>query len=120
MRMFPKKNGWKNLFTPDSEIIHYGGATTKQMPKVFKLQLYGSHLIFMKLHRSWLTFIVARLLTALFFFLRVPYWLAVALLRRNERNGSIRNAETCLVGGSYCLVNWKKLLMNSETIGEGI
>ena len=38
-----KKNGWKNYFTPEAEIIHYGGATTIQMPKVFKLQLSGSH-----------------------------------------------------------------------------
>ena len=114
-----KKNGWKNLFTPEAEIIHYGGETTKQMPRVFKLQLCGSHLIFMRLHRGWLTFVFARVLTALFFFLRVPYWLSVALLTRNGGKGSIRNAETYLIGGFYCLVNWKKLLMNSETIGEG-
>lgn len=115
-----KKNGWKNYFTPEAEIIHYGGATTTQMPKVFKLQLYGSHLIFMKLHRSPLTFALARLLTSLFFILRVPYWLFAALLVKKGKAKAMRNVETCLAGGFYCLVNWKKLLMDSKTFGERI
>ena len=57
-----KKNGWKILFTPDAHIIHYGGQTTKQMASKFQLQLYGSKLIFMKLHKKKLTFLLFRLL----------------------------------------------------------
>ena len=115
-----KKHGWKNYFTPEARIIHYGGATTRHMPRVFKLQLYGSNLIFTKLHKSWLTFIIARFLISLFFFFRVPYWLTVALFGKDDRNRSFRHVETYLAGGFYCLVDWKKLLMNSKTFAERI
>jgi GT2 family glycosyltransferase len=115
-----RQHGWKNYFTPDPEIIHYGGGTTRQMPKVFRLQLYGSNLIFTRLHKSWLTFIIARVLISLFFFFRTPYWLTVALFGKDDRSRSIRRVETCLIGGFYCLVNWKKLLMNSKALVERI
>jgi GT2 family glycosyltransferase len=112
-----RRNGWKIMFSPNAEIIHYGGQTTKQMTREFKLQLYGSKLIFVKLHRKKLVFQFARLLTALFFFLRVPYWLAVSMLHKNEkREKSIQTAKTYLIGSFYCLVNWRKLLMNREAV----
>ena len=111
-----KKNGWKIVFTPSAQIIHYGGQNTKQMARKFKLQLYGSNLIFMKKHKSKLAFLVARFLIALFLFLRVPYWLATAVLRKTQRSKSIETAGTYLIGGLYCLTNWKKLLMNKEAI----
>lgn len=111
-----KKNGWKILFTPEPQIIHYGGQTTEQTSEKFRLQLSGSRLIFMKLHRSKLTFPFARLLIALFLFLRIPYWLAIAMLQKNERKKSIQTAKTYSIGGFYCLADWKKLLMNKEAI----
>ncbi len=111
-----KKNGWKIMFTPEIQIIHYGGQTTKQMTKEFRLQLQGSGLIFMKLHRNKLAFPLARLLAVMFFFLRVPYWLVRAILHKNERKKSIQTAGTYLIGGFYCLADWKKLLMNKQAI----
>jgi hypothetical protein len=113
-----KKMGWKILFTPEPEIIHYGSQTTKQMAEKFRLQLFGSMLIFMKLHRSKLTFPFARFLIALFFFLRVPYWLAVAMLQKNERKKSIQTAKTYSIAGFYCLADWKKLSMNKVRYRE--
>jgi len=111
-----KKNGWKIMFTPDGQIIHYGGQTTRQMARKFRLQLHGSELIFMKLHRSKLTFLFARFLTASFLILRVPYWLAVAALRKHKRKLSIQTTKTYLLGSFYCLADWKKLLMNKEAV----
>lgn len=111
-----KKNGWKILFTPEAKIIHYGGQTTKKMTREFKLQFYGSILIFMKLHRSKLTFPFARLIISIFFFLRIPYWFSKALLDMNDRKKSLETAKTYLVGAFYCLTNWKKLLMNKDFI----
>jgi len=111
-----KKAGWKVMFTPDGRIIHYGGQTTSQKARAFRLQLEGSKLIFMKLHRSKAAFPFACLMAALFFFLRVPYWLAVGLLRKKEGKKSIEHAVTYLIGSCYCLTNWKKLLMNREAM----
>lgn len=113
-----KKNGWKVLFVPEPEIIHYGGQTTKQMMREFKLQLFGSKLIFVELHRSKLEFPVACFLTAMFFLLRVPYWIAMAALRKHKRKTSIQNAKTYLLGSFYCLTDWKNLLMNREAVKE--
>jgi len=111
-----KKNGWKIMFTPGAQIIHYGGQTTRQMAKEFRLQLSGSQLIFMKLHRNKLAFPFARSLIALFFLLRVPYWLATAIVHKNERKRATEIVKTYLVCGFYCLWDWKKLLMNRKLI----
>jgi len=111
-----KKNGWKIMFTPDGQIIHYGGQTTRQMARKFRLQVLGSQLIFMKLHRGKLSFLLARLLTALSLFIRVPYWLVTAVLHKSERRKSMETAGTYLIGGFYCLVGWKNLLMNKNSV----
>lgn len=112
------EHGWKIMFTPEAQIIHYGGQTTSQKARAFRLQLEGSKLIFMKLHRNKLAFPLARFLIALFFLLRVPYWVAMAILNKNERKRSIQTAITYLIGGFYCLAYWKKLLMNKEVIAR--
>jgi len=111
-----QKNGWKVLFSPDAEIIHYGGQTTKQMAEEFLLQLQGSRLIFVKLHRSRLAFHFACFLAALFFFLRVPYWLSIAAFKKNKGKSAFNTARVYMKCGLYCLADWKKLLMNREAI----
>ncbi len=113
-----KKTGWKILFTPGAEIVHYGHQTTKQMRREFVFQFAGSILIFMRLHRSRLTFPLARFLTALFFLLRVPYYVFKALLNKSDGDSSIRTAGTYLVCGVRCLVSWKNLLLNKDVVAE--
>jgi len=112
------KAGWKIMFTPDARIIHYGGQTTKQMARTFRLQLHGSQLIFMKLHRSRLTFPFACILTAFFFILRVPYWFTRGILCRNNRRESFQVVRTYLVGFFCCLTDWKQLLINKKEISR--
>lgn len=111
-----KKSGWKIMFAPDAEIIHCNGQSTKLKPSKFMLQLYGSRLIFMKKYGNRLTFLLACILTAWSLFLRVPYWLGVAIFYKNERKKSIQTTKIYLKGGFYCVVGWKKLLMNKEAI----
>jgi len=112
------KAGWRILFTPGAQIIHYGGQTTKQMARKFRWQLLGSRLIFLKLHgRPW-AFPMARLTTALFFLLRFPYWLAVGILWPSSRREAFGTVGTCVFGGLYCLIDWKRLLMNKDVVGD--
>ena len=113
-----EKSGWKNMFMPYAKIIHYGGATTKRMPDTFRLQLCGSHLIFMRLHRSKPAFACARLLMALFLFVRVPYWYLNALFNKEKRQASIKTGTTYLAGAGHCLNGWKNLLMNKEAVAK--
>lgn len=111
-----KKMGWKMMFTPEAEVIHCNGQTTKKMPEKFLLQLFGSRLMFMKKHGGKLTFLLVCLLMAWSLFVRVPYWLCLAILRKNRRTESIQIAKTYVIGSFYCVVNWEKLLMNREAI----
>ena len=113
-----EKRGWKNLYTPHATIIHHGGRTTRQRPQAFKLQLYGSTLIFMRLHRSRLEFTLACVAVALTLFIRTPYWIVKALVSKKERDHAINTAKAYLAGSFYCLVDWKRLLMNREAMEE--
>ena len=113
-----KKSGWNIMFTPDAQIIHYGGQTTNQKARAFRLQLEGSRLIFMRLHRSRFEFPLARLLVALFFLLRVPGWLGKAIFHKRERQIAVENMSTYLLGGMYSLMGWKDLLMNKDVVKD--
>ena len=112
------KAGWKNMFTPAAQIIHYGGQNTNQEARRFRLQSTGSTLIFMRLHRHWVWFTVARLLNAAFFLSRAPYWLAVALVQGENRKTSLDTAAAYVLGCFYCLTDWTRLLMNRDAFRE--
>lgn len=113
-----KKSGWSVLFMPDAEIIHYGGQTTRKSSRDFNLQLCGSILIFIKKHRGSFQSYLARLLQAIFFLLRAPYWLIRGLMKSNERKQAFYRAGTYLLGAFYCLSTWENLLMNKEEVKE--
>jgi len=113
-----KKNGWRVLFTPEPKIIHYGGQNVRHKPREFKLQLFGSKLIFVRLHRGRIAFALARLFTALFLLFRTPYWLAVAALRKSERDKAIGTAKNYLTGAVHCIGNWRNLVMNKEAVEQ--
>jgi GT2 family glycosyltransferase len=110
--------GWKVMFTPSAKIIHYGGQNTKQMARKFRWQLLGSRLIFMKLHGNPWTFPLACLSTALFFFLRIPYWLVLGIGLGKNRKEAFETAGTCFYGGLFCLFDWKRLLMNRDIVED--
>jgi hypothetical protein len=111
-----RKAGWKIMYTPEPRIIHYHGKTTKHMKREFRLQLFGSVLIFMLLHRGRIAFVLARLAMALMFLLRIPYWLLIGLIRNKERKIALHTTVTYLIGFWYCATNWRKLLMNGDEV----
>lgn len=98
-----KQAGCKILFTPHAEIIHLHGASTRQRRSEMLLQVYGSILLFLKKHRGRLTHALACLLLAIFFLLRVPYWLLMAIISRNGRNNHLLIARTYIVGAVKAL-----------------
>ncbi len=71
-----KKAGWKIMFTPCGQIIHLGGASSKQTRAPMVKQWRKSMLLFYKKHKSMLEYLSAYSLIMLFFLTRVPYrWL---------------------------------------------
>jgi GT2 family glycosyltransferase len=110
------KAGWKIWFTPVAEIIHYGGQTTRQAPSTFTLQLFGAYLLNVRKHYPYRTFVVSRLLTALYFLIRAFYWSVRGLIRNENRSGAFAWARTMYRGSYYCLCDWKGLLMNRRAV----
>ncbi len=104
-----KQAGWKVMFTPVCEIIHLGGQSSRQKRSKMILQLRGSILLFMKKHNSSLKYAFACLLVALFFFLRVPYWLIRAVFSRNNKSDDILIARAYLAGAYKALLGTESL-----------
>ncbi|MHA2314383.1 MAG: glycosyltransferase family 2 protein [Candidatus Hermodarchaeia archaeon] len=104
-----KLAGWKVMFTPVCEIIHLGGQSSRQKRSKMILQLRGSILLFMKKHNSFLTYALACLLVALFFFLRVPYWLIRAMFSRHNKSDDILIARAYLAGACKALLGAESL-----------
>ena len=71
-----KQEGWKVMFTPNAEIIHLGGASSKQIRAAMVKQWRKSMLLFFKKHKSISEYLSAWFLIMLFLLTRVPYrWL---------------------------------------------
>jgi GT2 family glycosyltransferase len=97
-----RQAGWKILFTPEGQIIHYGGASARQNPSNMSLQLRQSVLFFMKKHHTLPAYVSARVLIGFFFLLRIPYWLMIAPLVTGNREGAWRAAKTYTRGAVRC------------------
>jgi GT2 family glycosyltransferase len=81
-----KNEGWKVMFAPVGQIIHFGGQSTAQRPVAMIVQLRLSILKFMKKHYSRPAYLTARFLVALFFAVRLPVWLAKVLIQPTMRD----------------------------------
>ena len=102
------QKGWKVMFAPLGEIIHFGGQSTSQKPVAMIVQLRLSILKFMRKHYSRPAYIFARILIALFFAIRLPVWLAKAFVRpaaRNEAAIKIKAYSTGVVSALFGQVN---------------
>ena len=107
-----RKNGWKVFYTPETSITHHGGRSTLHMKRTFRLQLYGTNLLFFYLNGNWLRLFMGRLLTSAFFILRFPYWLLRSVFSTKGSKESLEEAEICLEGFRLSLFDWKKMLIH--------
>jgi len=106
------KKRWTVMFAPVGEIIHFGGQSTAQKPVAMIVQLRLSILKFMKKHRGWPAYLIARFLVALFFAIRLPVWLAMAFVRpaaRNEAAIKMKAYSTGVVSALLGQVNSEKV-----------
>jgi len=96
-----KQGGWKILFKPEAEIIHFGGQSSKRIPVEMTLQLRGSILLFFQKHRSSFEYIIACILVWLFFAIRIPFWLITFAVKRTDTS---RNKLTAYLKGMHRLM----------------
>lgn len=99
--------GWKTLFTPEAEIIHFGGASSKQKKYEMALQLRASILLFFRKHKCRLSYSLACLLVALFFLLRLPYWLLRATFVSKTRRMDLQTTKTYIAGLFRAFCGWR-------------
>ena len=103
-----REEGWKVMFAPVGEIIHFGGQSTSQKRVAMIVQLRLSILKFMKKHYSWPEYLIGRFLVALFFAIRLPVWLVTAFVRpaaRNEATVKMKAYSTGVVNALFGQAN---------------
>ena len=93
-----KQSGWKILFIPDAQIVHYGGQSSKSIRGEMLVQLRSSILHFMEKHYSSLEYRMSCLLVALFFLIRLPVWLVLSLLSKTRRSEATYRAKSYVAG----------------------
>jgi GT2 family glycosyltransferase len=102
-----KMRGWKVGFAPVGQIIHLGGASSKQIKPEMVLQLRGSILKFIQKNKGVIPYMIACVLTSLFFLIRVPYWFFYGLIHRGH---SFRTCQTYLSGAVRSLGGYAYLI----------
>jgi GT2 family glycosyltransferase len=100
-----KKAGWKILFTPSAKIIHLGGQSSKCIRVDMLIRLRISILQFMKKHYGWLTYQIVRLLVTVFFVIRLPVWICIALFSNKRRVEARNKIKAYATGIRKVLVN---------------
>ena len=101
--------GWKNLFTPDAVIIHIGGVSSSQARPDMLLQLRGSGLLYYQKHGGFGIYMLACLIYAVYFAVRIPYWLGKAFISRKSRKRHLERAKTYFLGSVYALAGGNRL-----------
>lgn len=81
-----KNQGYKILFTPAAEIIHFGGQTSKTMSVKMHLVQTESKIKYWKKHHGNFKAKIFALLTGLGAFMRLPGWLGYWLFSRKKRD----------------------------------
>jgi len=104
-----KQAGWKMSFTPEPHIVHIGGASTRQMEPAMVLQTRASILLFLKKHKGFLSYALASLLVALWFLLRIPYWLARAVFSKHTKDSDLQTATIYAAGALRALLGCRGL-----------
>jgi len=106
-----RQAGYKVMFAPTAEIIHLGGASSRKVKPEMVLQLRGSILLFIKKYKSRVAYATACFFVALFFLLRIPYWLCRAALRKNTRSRDMQITKIYVRGVFKVLLGWRGLCL---------
>ena len=103
------KSGWQVYFTPDAEIIHLGGQSSKQVKPKMILQLRAGTLQFIKKHHSVPYYVTFCIITSLWFGIRIIPWLIVSIFKPKEFKSCILMAKTYFIGSVKSLFGYKAL-----------
>jgi len=74
--------GWRVVFLPDAEAVHYGGGTTKKAPIPFYIALQQANFQYWKKHNGWLKLTAYFLIMCLHHLVRIAGYAAVLAVKR--------------------------------------
>ena len=80
-----KNHGWKIYFSPDAEMIHYGGQTTSRQSAKMATIYSQSLLKYFQKHYGQVAALVVRILAVIETGLRLVYWWLTWLMRSQRR-----------------------------------
>jgi len=98
-----KQAGWKVVFTPDGEIIHLGGQSSKKVRRDMIIRLRLSILGFIRKHHNRAYHLAACILTAVFFAVRLPGWLFLSIFGGQRRKTALTRFRAYLNGAGKAL-----------------
>lgn len=81
-----KSKGWKLVFSPVGEIVHYGGGSAKKLQHKRELMLHSSIVRFMKKHHGFLSAIAMYVIMFMFVLTRFFYWSFLYLVKNKKQN----------------------------------
>lgn len=80
-----KQQGWKIYFTPEAEVIHYGGQSSSRQSAKMSIIMHQSILRYFRKHHGRLACVIVRLLAILEISLRLAYWSLSWLIRQRTK-----------------------------------
>jgi len=104
-----KKNGWKVLYAPVAKIVHLGGQSSKQVKRKMLLQLRSGILKFIKKNRHFGIYILACVLTSVWFLVRIPPWILLMLIKPGQWSKILMRINIYFEGAWKSLCGWQML-----------
>lgn len=80
-----KKAGWKLYWVPQSEVVHYGGQSTRQVPREMFLRLYQSRVLYFRKNHGALTAFIYKMVLFFVAVARLIFSPTVLLAQASER-----------------------------------
>jgi len=85
-----QKAGWEVWYTPDAQIVHYGGQSAARQPAVKRRQLYSSKARFFRKQRGALASACFRVIVQVTSAVKLIYWTLITGVGRGERRTAAR------------------------------
>jgi GT2 family glycosyltransferase len=104
-----RQAGWKVMFAPSGQIIHLGGASSRQVANEMTLQLKAGILQFLHKHCSRWTYEAGCTLMGMFLLVRIPFWLVKMLWPPSGRREAWSRVVVYAAGLSRILRGWRGL-----------
>jgi GT2 family glycosyltransferase len=84
-----KMADWKLLFTPDTQIIHLGGQSSKAVRPQMIIQLRVGILQFIEKHHNIVYYYLAKVMILLWLAIRIPWWGILYIISKNTRTEAL-------------------------------